>query len=80
MISGPGLDQSDFPQQLPGPAQPGAWPGAEPQQVVSPAPGKCPWLGPDAVDEAEISFFSFRLWQDSHSGLSLVPAISTSDT
>ena len=34
-----GIGQFRCPQQLPGPAQPAAIPGADPQQAVSPGPG-----------------------------------------
>lgn len=51
-----------FPQQLPGPAQP-AVDGDEPQQAVSPPPGKCWPLVPELDEWAESSLLRFSLLQ-----------------
>jgi len=52
-----------LPQQDPGPAHPDFSPGAEPQQAVSPGPGK-PDLGlPDTLAWAAMSFSRFLLPQ-----------------
>jgi hypothetical protein len=66
-----------FPQQLPGPAQL-AWLGVDPQQAVSPGPGRRCFEGPDSDEVAESSFFSFRVPQAGHCGSSSERTTSTS--
>ena len=53
---------NDFPQQLPGPAQP-AFVGVDPQQAVSLGPGNLDVGGPDSDDGAEINFLRLVLPQ-----------------
>jgi hypothetical protein len=48
-----------LPQQDPGPAQP-AWAGLEPQQAVSPAPGKERFRPPLSELVADMSLRAFR--------------------
>jgi len=67
-----------LPQQLPGPAQPAWFPGADPQQAVSPGPGMAWVRGPDMEEWADISFLS-PCWP--HSGQTgLEPAEETSSS
>jgi len=55
-----------FPQQEPGPAHPAEWPGAEPQQDVSPGPGM-PWdFAPERLEWADSILRRFELPQDPH--------------
>jgi hypothetical protein len=51
-----------------------AWPGEDPQQVVSPGPGMRDADAPETEACAESSFLSFRLPQDAHSTRSVVEA------
>ena len=57
----------DFPQQLPGPAQPASV-GVEPQQAVSSAPGNLGVTVPERDDGVEIIFFRLVLPQVLHTG------------
>jgi len=54
-----------LPQQLPGPAQE-AWAGFEPQQAVSPGPGKLFFEGPERDECAESNFLRLLLPQAWH--------------
>jgi len=63
-------DQNDFPQQLPGPAQP-ASDGLEPQHDVSPGPGKPVRDVPENEDGLDIIFFRFLLPHAMHAASSL---------
>jgi len=58
-----------LPQQLPGPAQP-ACEGVEPQQDVSPRPGRLRAWTPERGDEAASIFLSRVLAQLLHCGIS----------
>ena len=69
--------QNDLPQQLPGPAQP-AWEGLEPQQAVSPCPGRPDINDPEKEDGFEIIFFKFLLPHATHVGSSLDRGIKIS--
>lgn len=57
----------DFPQQLPGPAQP-ALVGLEPQHAVSPVPGNLDADVPEKEDGVDIIFLRFVLPHSLHSG------------
>ena len=61
--------QKDFPQQLPGPAQP-ASAGLDPQHEVSPGPGKPDADAPEKEDGFEIILFMFLLPHDTQTGSS----------
>jgi len=67
-----------FPQQEPGPAHPGAWPGLEPQQAVSEEPGMPLGFCPVRLDVADINFVRSLLPQLGHSGCEVVEKISSS--
>lgn len=71
-------DQNALPQQLPGPAQPDACPGAAPQQAVSPGPGFRNFPGPDMAEWADICLVRLVLPQALHFGSSPEPVMSSS--
>jgi hypothetical protein len=71
------VQEKDFPQQLPGPAQP-ALDGFEPQHVVSPGPGNLSSDAPVREDGVDIIFFRLVLPHSLHSGWSFEKVIRIS--